>query len=362
MSCGGLDSPTDSFRASLLPGSSLLDPREIEQEARRAAHKLASVVSSASSAQQQQDEEEEEAAALRLRPAGRKAAKALDEVALIRGTSGSQSVEGGEEWKWGRAMNNDWTSAILAFAMMSVSQQTTGLSAQPSNRPLPPRSPLLRSAPPCSPPPAVLRSAVRVRLQVVPFVVLLMLHSCRYHACSLQGSLQQAVTEGVSWSWIPPVTTRAWLIYICWFLFQLLLYRFMPGPVDYGQPTNAGHTLAYRVNGWNCWLFSHACLLLAVFGLRLFPLTIVADEWFALFGVLNFFGYFWTLVAYVKAAIAPTHRNDCKSAQPAAGQSSRPARHSALPWRHWLTAWMLLLCCAALRWSATTPSSCSEEA
>lgn len=81
----------------------------------------------------------------------------------------------------------------------------------------------------------------------------------------------------------------------------------MPGPIDHGQPTNAGHTLQYRVNGWNAWWFSHACLFVAVFVLKLFPATIVADEWFALFGVLNAFGYFWTLVAYVKAAIAPTH-------------------------------------------------------
>ena len=117
---------------------------------------------------------------------------------------------------------------------------------------------------------------------------------------------------GVGWSWLPPTSVKAWLIYIVWFMFQLLLYRFMPGPVDYGQPTNAGYTLAYRVNGWNAWFVSHLALFVAVFVLRLFPATIVADEWFALFGVLNAFGYFWTLVAYVKAWVAPTHKEDCK--------------------------------------------------
>ena len=116
-----------------------------------------------------------------------------------------------------------------------------------------------------------------------------------------------SLLTGVGWHWLPATSARAWAIYVCWFLFQLALYRFMPGPVDYGQPTNAGHTLQYRVNGWNAWWFSHACLLLAVYGLKLFPATIVADEWFALFGVLNVFGYFWTLVAYFKAWLAPTH-------------------------------------------------------
>ena len=108
------------------------------------------------------------------------------------------------------------------------------------------------------------------------------------------------------------MTLKAWLIYVVWFVFQLALYRFVPGPIDHGQPTNAGYTLQYRVNGWNCWFLSHAVLFVCVFVLRLFPATLVADEWFALFGVLNFFGYAWTLVAYVKAALAPTHSEDCK--------------------------------------------------
>lgn len=115
------------------------------------------------------------------------------------------------------------------------------------------------------------------------------------------------VGAGVGWHWLPFTSVRAWSIYVYWFLFQLALYRFMPGPIDHGQPTNAGHTLQYRVNGWNAWWFSHACLFVAVYVLKLFPATIIADEWFALFGVLNAFGYFWTLFAYFKAWLAPTH-------------------------------------------------------
>jgi len=81
-----------------------------------------------------------------------KKAAGLESVELVRGTSGSVSADGGDEWKWGRAMNNDWISAVLAFGMMSV----------------------------------------------VPWIVLLMLHSCRYHQCSIQASVQQAMKEGQS--------------------------------------------------------------------------------------------------------------------------------------------------------------------
>ena len=69
---------------------------------------------------------------------------------MVRGQSGSVSVEGSEEWKWGRAMSDDWVSAALAFGMMSV----------------------------------------------VPFIVLLMLHSCQHHQCSIQAALTEAVTQG----------------------------------------------------------------------------------------------------------------------------------------------------------------------
>lgn len=181
-------------------------------------------------------------------------------------SSKADSQSGSEEWKWGRAMNNDWVSAFLAFLMMSS----------------------------------------------VPFIVLLMLHSCRFHQCAISGSLYEAMTDGVSWKWLPPVTTRAWVIYIGWFLFQLALFKWMPGPIDHGQPTNAGYTLAYKVNGWNAWFFSHAVLFVAVYVLGLFPATIIADEWFAMWTVLNTFGYFWTFVAYFKAWFAPTHHDDCK--------------------------------------------------
>ena len=71
---------------------------------------------------------------------------------------------------------------------------------------------------------------------------------------------------------------RAWTIYVSWFTFQLALYRLIPGQIDYGQPTNAGFTLKYKVNGYNAWICSHICLIIAVYVLGWFPATILADE------------------------------------------------------------------------------------
>jgi hypothetical protein len=170
--CGSdSDSPVESFcSSSLLPDSSLLDPTLMERDAVNAIRKLKDSLLQA-------DDE-----GVRKR---RRGLKGLDGVELIRGTSGSQSVEGGEEWKWGRAMNNDWLSAVLAFGMMSVSR-TDADAAQTQHNPTVPTPTRLTLC--C-------HDVSRV-LQIVPFVVLLMLHSCKFHQCSIQASLVQAVTEG----------------------------------------------------------------------------------------------------------------------------------------------------------------------
>ena len=126
------DSSRTSMLSSAMTDSSLLDPTAIEEKAVEGARHVKRALAAAKD------------------KAGLKLSGGLAAVDLIRGNSGSQCTDGGHEWQWGRAMNKDWTSAVLAFAMMSV----------------------------------------------VPWIVLLMLHSCRYHQCSIQDSLQQALKEG----------------------------------------------------------------------------------------------------------------------------------------------------------------------
>ena len=258
------DSDSDSSRATALAtamsDSSAVDPTMLEEKAIEGVRQMKRALGNGEAHKGGSDKS----------TAGLTLSGGLAGVDLVRGTSGSVCADGGDEWKWGRAMNNDWTSAILAFAMMSV----------------------------------------------VPFIVLLMLHSCKYHQCSIQASraaghergsvysgtaaaaphtslrstlplphptahcpiancaalvCDSMLLAGVGWHWLPSTSVRAWSIYIYWFIFQLVLYRFMPGPIDHGQPTNAGHTLQYRVNGWNAWWFSHACLFVAVFVTQAVP-------------------------------------------------------------------------------------------
>lgn len=67
---------------------------------------------------------------------------------------------------------------------------------------------------------------------------------------------------------------------------QVLLYQLMPGPKDRGQPTPAGYTLKYVVNGWNCWWATHIAvlaLLYCVTGFR--AATIVTRNWIGIFWV-----------------------------------------------------------------------------
>ena len=131
------DSPTDApLLSHEQADSSLVDPVVLQRKAVSAARQLKRALADA------------EDAALLQKAKSRK--DGLDGVELIRGLSGSVAVEGSEEWKWGRAMSSDWVSAFLAFLMMSA----------------------------------------------VPFVVLLMLHSCRRHQCSIQASLEEALTHG----------------------------------------------------------------------------------------------------------------------------------------------------------------------
>ena len=145
----GDSDPDSSVNAAMLhtgmSDSSMVDPTAIEEKAIEGVRQLKRVLAGgkddASTRQHKQGKQ-----------AGQKLSSGLEGVELLRGTSGSVCADGEDEWKWGRAMNNDWASAGLAFGMMSV----------------------------------------------VPWIVLLMLHSCQYHQCSIQASLQQAMKEGQS--------------------------------------------------------------------------------------------------------------------------------------------------------------------
>lgn len=87
----------------------------------------------------------------------------------------------------------------------------------------------------------------------------------------------------------------------------------MPGPKDRGQPTPAGYTLKYVVNGWNCWWATHiAVLALLHFVTGFRAATIVTRNWLGIFCIANIAGFALALLVYVKALLAPTHARDNK--------------------------------------------------
>ncbi len=98
-------------------------------------------------------------------------------------------------------------------------------------------------------------------------------------------------------------------IFAVWEIFQFLLSVFVPGSPNpgYGQSTPAGHKLTYNVNGLRAWVISHAVLYVAVYQLQLFKASVLYDEWGALFVVANIFGFVLTVLAYIKAWVAPSH-------------------------------------------------------
>ena len=146
---------------------------------------------------------------------------------------------------------------------------------------------------------------------VPPFFTLFLIRSCHHNKCALRDTLADVVSGRVDWSWIPVPTATTWAIYIVWFAIHVAAYYFVPGPTGYGQPTPAGHTLKYKVNGWNIWWLTHGALVAAVY-LNVLDPKLIQMEWERMWTVLNIVGYFWTFFAYFKAYHFPSHADDRK--------------------------------------------------
>jgi 7-dehydrocholesterol reductase len=155
-----------------------------------------------------------------------------------------------------------------------------------------------------------------------PCIVWLFLWSCSDHDCSLYRATQVLIETLTSqhpaeyqhlWNFPFLITREAAGVWSLWLLAQFILYSYMPGPLDKGQPTPAGYTLSYCVNGWNVWWFCHLSLLAILYFVTGFEsATIVPRNWLSLFWIANIAGWTLAVIAYIKAHIAPTHANDNK--------------------------------------------------
>lgn len=94
-------------------------------------------------------------------------------------------------------------------------------------------------------------------------VVWFALWSCAENDCSILRSSEVLLDNFLHKSpaaytsmWNPAevINSEAVMIWTTWLALQFLLYSYVPGPRDHGQPTPAGYTLKYVVNGWNCWV------------------------------------------------------------------------------------------------------------
>lgn len=106
-----------------------------------------------------------------------------------------------------------------------------------------------------------------------------------------------------------------------WILFQWVL-ALLPDMLSYilpiyrggmqeGQPTPAGKTLKYNINGLQAWCITHTLFVYLTYNGVLNPNWIV-ENWIPLFFGANFFGYLLTFFAYFKAKYFSTHPEDNK--------------------------------------------------
>ncbi|KAJ7203824.1 7-dehydrosterol-delta 7-reductase [Mycena pura] len=100
-------------------------------------------------------------------------------------------------------------------------------------------------------------------------------------------------------------------LYGIWVVFQATLFVVLPGATGYGERTPAGNRLRYKINGLLSWFLTLGVCLLG--GLcSWWDADIVAKQWIGLMVAASAYGMSLTVVAYVKAHIAPSHSSDRK--------------------------------------------------
>ena len=109
----------------------------------------------------------------------------------------------------------------------------------------------------------------------------------------------------------PRFSSKGTLGVACWISLQVALFQLLPGPINTGQRTPAGHLLAYRTNGLWAWIITHFLFAtLCWFGV-LDP-GFVPRNWGGLVAAMNLAGFLISAFAYAKAYLMPTHSDDRK--------------------------------------------------
>lgn len=109
----------------------------------------------------------------------------------------------------------------------------------------------------------------------------------------------------------PQFSHKGTLACTCWIALQAALYHYLPGPINTGQRTPAGHLLAYRTNGLWAWIITHG-LFIALCWFGVLDPGFVPRNWGALVAAMNLAGFLLSAFAYAKAYLMPTHLDDRK--------------------------------------------------
>lgn len=83
------------------------------------------------------------------------------------------------------------------------------------------------------------------------------------------------------------------------------------GGINVGQRTPAGNLLKYNINGLQSWLITHI-LFITFSYLDIIRPSLIAKNWIEIFLGANIIGFFLPFLAYFKAMVFPTHKEDNK--------------------------------------------------
>lgn len=93
----------------------------------------------------------------------------------------------------------------------------------------------------------------------------------------------------------------AFLVYVCWWMFQALLYLVVPGEQKQGVQLRDGTHLMYPINGWRCLLITLATA--AAVHVFVHPLTWIADNFVQLATASIIFSFLLSIYLYASSFV-----------------------------------------------------------
>nr|XP_054759116.1 delta(14)-sterol reductase TM7SF2-like isoform X1 [Lytechinus pictus] len=131
----------------------------------------------------------------------------------------------------------------------------------------------------------------------IPLTVYYLYFTCQPSGCQL------SYKPPISLDWRDYYDQEAYLFYIGWFFFQVILALLPVGKIVQGQPLRSGKRLSYRTNG----LFA-LVVTCATFGAMVYykcPVTLIVDKILPLMTAATLFSVFLSLFLYIKARRGP---------------------------------------------------------